>query len=200
LYGTSDVTLVYQPDAGGRWLHMPGRPTFIDHTEQPWMRGWINTASCPVEVGDEHWLYFSGADLSHGLYLDSNWGRIDKWTEWTAKHSVSGIGFARWPKWRLFGFEADPEAGFTIDLGVIGQPSELTLNYTTRPGGSVRVEVAGAEQRTLAECVPLTGDSTGATVAWKTGTLIQPSAAPVVVSVHLEVATVYAYELRPARG
>jgi hypothetical protein len=200
LYGTSDVTLVYQPDRGGRWFHVPGRPTFIDHTAQPWMDGWINTASCPVEMGDEHWLYFSGVPISHGFYLDERWQRRDRWTEWTTRHGRSGITFARWPRWRLFGFQADPEGSFTIDLGRLEKPSELALNYKTRADGQVRVQLLDGQGKVLKSSMPLTGDATEGRVAWPDGTVIQPGGeAHTRVRVELDVATVYAYEVVPAR-
>lgn len=198
LYGVSDITLVYQPEPGGRWFHVPGRPDFINHRAIPsWMRGWINTASCPVEMGDEHWLYFSSCAATHGFYLDENWKPIERWTEWTTRHGRGVIGFARWPKWRLFGFESDPEGELVIDLGPTDRPSELFLNYTTCADGAVRAELLDAPARTLAESVPLTGQSTAAPVAWKDGALL--AASPdrnVRVRLHLAMATVYAYELR----
>jgi len=197
LYGTSDVTLVYQPEAGGRWFHVPGRANFIDHTTCPWMNGWINTSSCPVEMGDEHWLYFSGVPASHGFYLDEKWSRLDQWTDWTTRYAKAGISFARWPKWRLFGFESDPAGSFLIDLGPVEEPSELLLNYRTRLGGSVRVELVDVAGHALAEAVPLSGDSTAAPAAWRDGTTIAPSGGGrVVAKVHLEVASVFAYEVR----
>src|SRR6185503_12821404 len=48
LYGTSDVTLVYQAAPQDHWLHMPGRPNFIDHETCPWISGWVNTAGCTI--------------------------------------------------------------------------------------------------------------------------------------------------------
>jgi len=197
LYGVSDITLVYQPERGGRWFHVPGRPTFIDHLASPWMKGWVNTASCPIEMGQEHWLYFSSCPISHGFYLNESWAPLDRWTDWTTRHGRGEIGFAHWPKWRLFGFESDPEGSFVIDLGVVDKPSELLLNYTTRPEGTVRVEVLDTPGRALAEAAPLTGQSIAAAAAWKDGTTIAASAGKSVrAKLHLAVASVFAYEVR----
>jgi hypothetical protein len=214
LYGASDVTLVYQEGERGRWAHMPGRPNFIDRRAYPWMEGFITCASCPVEVGDEHWLYFSSRSFSHGFCHDPGWQAQQRWLDYVARHGSSGIGFVRWPKWRLFGFEADPDAAFSIHLGALKQPCELVLNYKAKPGGAVRAAVADAPRSTMWEqdwwriktlpgrafedCLPLTGDSIGQKVAWKSGTVIPASGErDVVVRIELEVASVYAYELRP---
>jgi hypothetical protein len=200
LYGTSDVTLVYQPEPGGRWLHLPGRPIFLDHTEVPWARsGWINTASNVVEAGDEHRLYFSGTPYSHGFGYGEDWKAVPRWVDYMSRHADSGVGFARWPKWRLFGFESDPEGAFTIHLGRITRPSEVLLNYEIiKPEGHIRAELRGQglDKRELADAVPLTGDSLGEAVGWKAGTVIPP-AESVSLVLRLESARVYAYEVRP---
>lgn len=198
LWGTCDITLVYQPDPGGRWFHIPGRPIFIDHTANPWTNGWINSASCVVEVKDEQRLYFSGVPITHGFYLNEEWKPINKWTEWTAKYGYpnGGIGFVSWPKYRLFGFESSPYGELTIDLGVIEKPSELFLNYQTKPGGAVFVEQLDNPKRTQAESIPLSGDAISEKVAWKDGTIIQPSQGKkVLLKLCLNVASVYAYDI-----
>ena len=73
VFGAVDVTLVYQSEPSGRWLHQPGRPDFISHAQIPWGQGGVYTAAAPVEVGDEHWLFFASATESHAWYLDEHW-------------------------------------------------------------------------------------------------------------------------------
>jgi len=203
LYGVCDVTLVYQNEPGGRWLHMPGRPTFIDHAAWPWMNGGVYTASCPVDMGDEQWLFFGGQPTTHGFYLNDQWQRDDRWAQWADVHGSSqgGIGFARWPKFRLFGLEANPAGSFHIDLGPIEHPSELWLNYTTRPEGRIRVELPDVPGRDLGSSLPLTADSLARKVCWKDGSVIPVSAGRrISAAVHIELATLFAYELRAAPG
>jgi hypothetical protein len=201
LYGTSDITLVYQPESGGRWFHMPGRPIFVDHTEVPWARnGWINSASNVVEVGDEHRLYFSGQPTSHGFGWTPEWKATPKWVEYMKKHKKSAITFASWPKWQLFGFESDPEGQFTVHLGPVEKPSELCLSYEIiKPEGRVSAEVhvhPSTKRHAFEDHVPLTRGSTGEKAAWKTGTVI-PATPSASLFLRLENARVYAYELRP---
>ncbi len=205
LYGASDITLVYQPEAGGRWLHMPGRPMFIDRTAIPWARiGWINSSSSVVEVGDEHRLYFSGSDGSHGLGRTPDWKSIPRWVEYKKQHTKSGITFARWPKWQLFGFEADPEGAFAIQLGALDKPSEIFLSYEViRPEGCIRAEVgvhpgAQVKPHTFEDSLPLARGSTSEKVMWKTGAVIQPTPAAWLF-LRLENVRIYAYEVRPAQ-
>jgi hypothetical protein len=202
LYGTSDISLVYQPDPGGRWLHMPGRPLFVDHTELPFARnGWINSASNVVEVGDEHRLYLSGQPTSHGFGWTPEWKNTPKWVEYMKRHPGSAITYASWPKWQLFGFESDPEGSFTIHLGKITKPSELFINYEIiKPQGVVHAELhihPSHKLHAFEDAKPMTAGSTAEKATWKTGTIIPPTESASVF-LRLENARVYAYEVRPA--
>lgn len=201
LYGTSDVTLVYQPERHGRWFHMPGRPNFMDHTQIPFARnGWINTASNVVEAGDEHRLYFSGQPTSHGFGWTPDWKPLPRWADYMARKVGSAISFAHWPKWQLFGFEADPEGAFSIHLGPITQPSELFINYAIiKPEGCVSAELhteGGVKVHTFEDSVPMATGSIGEKAVWKTGTVIPPTTSASAF-LRLENARVYAYEVRP---
>jgi len=198
IYGACDVALTYQPAPGARWLHMPGRPDFIAHTQVPWGSGGVYTASCPVEIGDEQRLYFSGARFTHGYGLDSNWKAVPEQQQEVAGQGLARIGFARWPKNRLFGFRSDPAGQLRLDLTNVDGPCELILNCRSAPCGSVRVEAPGQPGRGLADAAPITGDRLEAPAAWKDGSLLTPNRyRNLSVILHLDHAEVYAYELRP---
>ena len=92
-------------------------------------------------------------------------------------------------------------AGERFDLtghaGVVSyEPTELVINYATKPGGSVRAQIEGVDGSMGAA---LTGDSLATVVLFKSGTVIQPSGKWMSVRLHLECATVYAFELRAAK-
>lgn len=195
LYGSSDVALVYQPEPGGRWLHTPGRPLFIDRLTLPWTAGWINTASNVIEINGEQRLYFSGRTFPHGFGKNENWqptpgSHLD--------HEQSGITFAKWPAWRLFGVEAMPEGVLKISLGHITVPSEIYLNFQAiRPDGRIRAELEADEivVCSLAESRPLTGSSLSAKIAWTNGTLV-PAATKARLTLHIQNARVFAYQVK----
>lgn len=207
LYGRSDIGLVYQPEAGGRWLHMPGRANFIESASLQWTSGWINSSSNVVETGNEQRLYFSGRSYSHGFSKDENWQSIPHLRKYMKKHPLSGITFASWPKWRIFGFEADPEGSFTIRLGRISKPSSIALNYETiKPEGCIRASVQTDEgdiikqdkevtAHALKDSIPLTGDNLNRTLSWKDGEIIPPTSSA-TLTLHLKNVRVYAYEIR----
>jgi hypothetical protein len=195
-----DVGLVYQSGEGDCWRHVAGRPDFIAHGTVPWTRGCIYTAANVVEVGDEHRLYLTGTPHSHGWYLDAEWKRLDDRMQQLIDEGLARIGFARWPKWRLFGFRADPTGSLDIELGEVAEPSTLVLNYETESGGNIRSELlSGGEPvggRSKDESVALTGDAISNPVAWKDGSAIaRSSGKPLSVRLYLESATVYAFDL-----
>lgn len=193
VFGVVDVGLAFQERAGDAWRHVYGRPDFISHTALPWTQGGIYTANRPTECGDEHRLYFTGALHTHGWYISEQWKVIEARKAQLLEQGMCRIGCARWPAWRLFGLQADPEGCFHIHFGPRTQPMRLRLNYTTEPGGSVRVD-RGIEGRQLADAIPLEGEAMSAPVRWRGGDVIE--AAPYVsVKIHLERATVWAWEV-----
>lgn len=193
--GNSDITLVYQEEEGGRWQHLPGRPDFISHLDLPWTeQGWIHSSSQPVEVGDEHRLYFSGCNFDHGLYIKEG-KTVPRWLDWMKRSSFSGITFARWPKFRLFGFESTEAASFQVRIDDANEDGELRLNYRARKGGAVRVSIEGRPGYSWDDCFPLDGDAVSAPVRWKGGTHVEAgNEGPLTVTVHLEMAAVFAYQ------
>ncbi len=200
VFGAVDVTLAYQAAHGERWLHVPSRPDFLCHTEPPWGHGGVYTASCPVEVGDEHWLYFSASARTHGWYVNEKWQIDEDLKQILIDGGISRIGLARWPKWRLFGFRSDPAGSLSLRLDGIRQPSSLLLNYECEPGGSVRVSLKGVAGRTQEEAVPLTHSSLGAPAVWADGDVLEPGAdgQSIKATLHLDRASVYAYQIQAA--
>jgi hypothetical protein len=198
VFGVVDVSLAYQSGRGDRWLHVPGRPEFLHHCQPAWGQGGIYTASCPVEVGDEQWLYFAAAARTHGWYMDEKFKINEPLKQELIDGGMCRIGFARWPKWRLFGFRSDPQGGLDLNVGRLPDDIELRLNYCCQKGGSVRAEILKHEGYALSDAVALTGDELAGTIAWRGGSRIPASPeADRLVRLHLDRAEIYAYEVRP---
>lgn len=198
VFGAVDVTLAYQNGPGDCWLHMPGRPDFISHSDPPWGHGGVYTACSPVEVGDEHRLYFSSSAHTHGWYVNEQWRVVEELKQTLIDGGICRVGFARWPKWRLFGFQSDPHGTLSLNIRP-DSPCTFLLNYECEVGGSIRAELPGVDGCSLDDSVELTGDSLGSPIAWHNGTAIPPAedGAPRTVKLHLDRATVYAYEVAP---
>ena len=194
--GVLDLTLVYQGDEGHCWLRTPGRPDFVTHHHVPWANRCLFCASNVCEFGDEQRLYLGGWNCSHGVEPPDE--------------IKSSIGYASWPKDRIFGFHADPTSELEIELGILETPVELALNYETEPGGSIRVRLhtLGPWERLqdttdypgygLKEAIPLTGDALAETISWKRGSVIRPlQGCRVVARLYMQRAKAYAWEIRP---
>ena len=198
MHGVNDVTLVYQGGRGERWEHVPGRPDFISHADPSFGKGTIYTSSCPVTVGDEQWLYFTAYTRIHGWYLDKN-NRIDaKRMQTVIDEGLSHIGVARWPKWRLFGFRSDTKGSLTLTLDDIKEPSRLLHNYECQQGGSIRISLEDVPSRTEENSILLTGSSFDAAATWSDGDVLVPRGQAVEVTLHMDRASVYAYQIIPA--
>ena len=76
------------------------------------------------------------------------------------------VAFAVWPKQRLSALVAD-EVGSFVTNPLSSQGTTLWLNFDAGRNGSVRVEVVGVEERSLAECDTLFGDRLSKQVTWK---------------------------------
>lgn len=209
LFGVVDISLCYQEHAGDRWIHLHGRPDFIRHDDPSWGGGCIYLSSCPLEVGDEQWLYFTATPVTHSFYLNEKWETDEAAKRILMESGYGRIGVARWPKWRLFGFRADPRGTVEINLGRLTEDSKLHLNYRcTRPEGSVRAEVlhgrftdlsANPDMQPAHTSLPLTGDALAEEVKWESGGPIAANPdKDCVVRLHIDLAEVYAYDVRPA--
>lgn len=201
VFGVVDVSLAYQPDAKAAWQHAPGRIDFINNGDIPWRPGGcIYTAAAPVDVGDEHRLYLC-ATYPHGYYITPEWDVIEDIKQSIIAEGISRIGYAAWPKHRLFGYRGEPVGSFDLNLGRRDRPFKLLLNCEPHtPNARTTVAVRGSETHTHDHCRPITESASAAEVTWQAGPVITPTAdAPTVVNVNLTESTCYAWDVADAR-
>ena len=172
--GRVDLSIVYQLERGGRWLHLPGRPDWLCAEDAPeWARGALYTASSPLAVGDETWLYFTGTRDRHGwcgVGVDAR--------EWRSAMAGRGgfarIGVARWKRDRIMGYEAAVRECILLQARPASgdERARLALNAVIRPGGAIRVALLDGSFEPLAgygtaDCDALSGDQLEAEVSWR---------------------------------
>ena len=204
IYGFGDITLAYQEGPGDRWLNMPVSKSFIRNDVLPWTKGWIQPANMPVEVGGEHWLYFTGSPFSHAMHLDVNWNINHELQNYRNNNNDWAVGIAKWPKWRLFGFSADPEGILEINLGKSDCVKELFLNFKTKQNGCIRVglKTRGEDGKmqflpgfSVDDAVSLSGDCLKETVKWKNESEIPViGESDIIAEIHVSESSVYAWE------
>ncbi|OPZ99352.1 MAG: hypothetical protein BWY71_01008 [Planctomycetes bacterium ADurb.Bin412] len=205
-FGKCDITLAYQPHRHGRWLHTFGRRDFITHRAQPWMDGGLYTASSPVEVGNEQWLFFGGTSHSHGWYVDEDWQNIEELKSLMIARKFSQIGAAKWPKNRLFGLVADPQGQVELSprsflpAGMKWTTSKLVLNYKTNPGGHIKVELIDNGKKdapVLATSGILSGDELEKLIVWDKELNLKGDEQFLKFRITMNQASIYAFQLNP---
>lgn len=203
--GSVDLSLVCQPERGGRWLHLPGRPDWLAAAEAPeWARGALYTAASPLDVGDETWLYFTGTQDQHGR----GGHEVDEQTWYRSQVERGGfarIGLLRWRRNRLIGYRASLSERLQLSalptLG--GGPGHLTVNAVTGPGGCLRAALLDHEQKPLAgygleDCAPVAGDLLEAQIRWRGQDRLPPTTPGSSLTAELELtnATLFAFDFR----
>ena len=221
--GRLSVSLAYQIERGGRWLHFPGRAELMGPDNMPeWAREQIWTASSPIDVGDETWLYFTGQSDEHAVadYVSPGAARFYKRDKRRMELKDPGrIGLARWTRNRILAFEAPLLE--TIRLVARGGKDEdkLVINATTRADGYIRValevqedlekiwredaeETRPIEGYRLEDCDPISGDQMLKTVRWqgKTGLPRLDEGKKLIAKIEILKGTLYAFEFEQAGG
>jgi hypothetical protein len=165
-------------DDGVQWRREEGsRPPILDvGPPGAWDSGQVYTASQPVKVGSELWLYYSGCNLEHGE---------------KAAGITCSIGLATLPYLRLASLGG---SGTILTRPLTASGSTLRLNYAA-PQGKIRVELqrdgAAIPGYEAENCLPLGGDGLETAVIWNSQTAL-PSGSFQIKFV-LQNAAIYAF-------
>lgn len=154
-----------------------------------WDCGFLTTSSRALRVGDEVWLYYGGANYTHGspcLYRAEGTGRGDKYT--------AGIGLAIWKLDRFVSVDGPAEGGTVTTAPVQFSGTHLDLNAATNQGGSIIVELRDAPGNLLARSKPVTGDDLRCPVDWEDhGGIGKLAGKPVTLRFQLKDAQLFAF-------
>ena len=123
----------------------------LDHWERPfrepivphgrpgeWDSGFVASAAQAIRVGDEIWLYYGGANYTHGnpcLYRAEGTGRGSKYT--------ASIGLATWKLDRFVSADGPAEGGTLTTVPILFSGNRLELNAATRSGGNITTGLGG---------------------------------------------------------
>ncbi len=179
LHGKTTIQLVSSHD-GAHWIREEGnRPSILEvGPPSAWDDGQVYTASSPVKVGDEFWLYYSGCNQEHGASL---------------QNTTCSIGLAKAGFNRLASL-----TGSGSLLTEILEPagSQLHLNLDASKG-QIRVELLvdgvplpGYEAE---HCLPLTQNSYDQLVAWAQHDTLPGN--PFQIKFVLEDSSLFAFEI-----
>jgi len=160
-YCRGQVQLTYSRD-GMHWRRGGNREVFLPLSDRPGDFDWgaIYPVQCPLMVGDEIWIYYSGYGFDHELRLPD--GVTDLKT---------GVGLA---KLRLDGFvsvDAKAKEGTLTTKPFTFQGNQLLINADAKDG-RVTVEIQNAAGEPIEgfckqDCDALKTDEIRHTVRWK---------------------------------
>jgi len=199
-FGRTDIALVYQHERGGRWTHFPGRPDWLTPERMPaWARGCLYTASSPIDVGEESWLYFTGDAHRHGWFLNHQWKRDPQLKAMMDPGGFTHIGLAKWPKDRLLGYHAPLLERLEL-APRDGAENRLALNVATRSDGFVRAALVNRldgkpiEGFDFEDSVPINGDHREAAVRWQGKDAFPAADVPLAVMLEISKGRLYAFD------
>ncbi|MCE5307444.1 MAG: hypothetical protein LLG20_07365 [Acidobacteriales bacterium] len=157
-----------------------------------WDCGLQLTAARTVEVGDEVWLYYCGANYTHGTPVLYKPNHPDRKTKFT-----SSIGLAKWKRDRFVSADGFTANATLTTVPVVFSGDTLKLNARVRKGGSLRVEMLDPAGRVIGNwkpSAPVHDDSLSHTVHWAEGANVGAMAGkPVTLRFHLQGAELFAY-------
>ena len=179
----------------------PFRTPVIGHGQlDQWDASYQVTAARAIDVGDEVWLYYAGANYTHGtpaLYrtefeTGESTGRTTRFT--------SSIGLVTWKRDRFVSVDGPAEGGTLTTVPVRFEGDRLEINARTAENGSVVVELCDAVGRPIEEFAPsnaFIGDALRHVVTFGgQSDVSRLSGAPVVLRFVLHNAELYSFAFR----
>jgi hypothetical protein len=192
--GPSELQLAASRDLTN-WERPFRTPCVRNGAPGEWDSGILVTQSRALRVGDEIWLYYGGANYTHGtpcLYRAEGTGRGTRYT--------GSIGLAKWKLDRFVSADAGAAGGTLVTVPLVFSGTRLEVNASTQAGGSIAAEVLDAAGRSIAGYAssdPFRGDSLRGTIAWADRRSLGPlQGRPVSLQFHLRNAQLYSFAFR----
>lgn len=181
-----DVGIAHSRD-GVKWKRERGIVVLPCGGIGEWDRFNQAVASCPVRVGDELWVYYSGRLYRHGQYKPS--GEKDS----GPYHIGFGLAVIRLDGW--CSLEAGFDGGEITTRPVILPEGDLYLNAKCL-WGSIAVEILDEQGKLIARSDPVITDGVSLKVSWPEGNPLAGNAGkPVQLKFILKNALLYSWKV-----
>jgi len=183
---------------GIHWTRQDGERVPMIDVGPPgsWDAGQLYTATQPLVVDDEIWIYYGGCATGHG---SERWVGLD--------NLDCAIGLATIRKDGFASIDAGREVGRLTTRPLEGLTGRLYLNYACGPGGFIRVELLDRDGYAIPgfrafECDVLREDSTEELASWAARSDLPRLDGPVRIRFVMRNASLYAFragaDVRPA--
>ncbi len=147
---------------GVNFVHVfDGQPVIELGKEGEWDAGWVSPVNLPLQVGDEHWYYYSGSATTIGFF-----------EEWISVPMFTGLATIRRDGFVSLKVEKDSRAGWftTIPLQATGTSLQLEINAQRLSRGEGRILVELLEEgSTVARSSAVSADGVEVPVLWPYG-------------------------------
>jgi hypothetical protein len=164
-----------------------------------WDCSYHTTAAQAIRVGDEIWLYYGGANYTHGTPALNLPKQYDK-SNGRGGRFGSAIGLVTWPLDRFVSVDASAEGGTLTTVPFEFSGDRLVINVATQSQGHVVVELCDAIGRRLPDYPPsrpFSGDDLRHTVSFdSTADVSALAGSPVSLKFHLKSASLYSFAFR----
>ena len=197
--GPMEVQLAVSRDLH-QW-HRPFRTPVIDVGKPgDWDCGMQFTASSAIRVGDEIWLYYTGANHTHGspvLYRSAfedgkSTGRKDRFTD--------SIGLVTWKLDRFVSADGPFEGGTLTTVPICFSGKRMEINARTEGKGSVVVELldaAGNPLNGFPKSDPFSGDALRHSITFGGSQDVEKLAGkPITLRFYLKDAKIFSFAFR----
>lgn len=192
--GPAEIQLAASRDLV-HWERPLRNPVIAMYEPGAWDESYQQASASAIRVGDEVWLYYAGANYTHGtpcLYVPEGTGRLTQYT--------SSIGLVTWKLDRFVSVDGPAEGGSLTTVPVAFAGQRLEINATTGPQGRIVVEIldpAGKPIEGFARSDALIGDSVRHAVTFGgTGDVSPLAGKPIVLRFDLTDASLFSFAFR----
>jgi len=126
------------------WSRPFRKPIIAMGKRGEWDSGYQTTAASEIRVGDEIWLYYGGANYTHGTPANYRATFKDGTPTGRKKKFTCNIGLVKWKLDRFVSVEAPKFGGTLTTVPMTFQGDRLKINAVTKPEGRVVVELLDA--------------------------------------------------------
>ena len=179
----------------------PFRTPLIEIGElDQWDASYHTTAATAIRVKDEIWLYYSGANYTHGSPPVYRKEFEDGRPTGRKTHYSAAIGLVTWPLDRFVSADAGSDGGVLTTIPLRHCGDRLEINAATKPGGLIVVELLDAGGRPLEgipQSEPMTGDDLRHVVRFNGQTDVSSlRGKPVTLRFQMKNAELYSFAFR----
>lgn len=198
---TKDSELIYSHDGVG-WNHYTRAPWIIPRGDEgSWDEFQMDTVIPPFQVGDQHYIFYGGADFHHDFHSVGRAQGLDTpETELEIDQLNESLGLATLRRDGFVSLDAGLREGIICTRPQFSTGEKLIINGRCEKGGYIEAEVVDAMENewkgyTRTDCDRFTGDDVNHTVSWKGNSAVNTIVGYTRFRFYMKKAELYSYRI-----